>query len=170
MDLRHFDPAKLGSFPREWLSPAKMALLIFFDFFKTLYLHQKHIFCKSGNVKLLGLVCFIILRRKIYYTTICFFKSFVFNFSLNSRISSACSLQTRFQRRQKIFLPFLNFRQISAATKGNELYCSSILIYICGFNPVLSDKVTNLSNRWQVKKHCLAMGQFPVQRRHGSTD
>ena len=133
MDLRHFDPAKLGSVPREWLSPAKMALSIFFDFFKTLYLHQKHIFCKSGNVKLLGLVCFIILRRKIYYTTICFFKSFVFNFSLNSRISSACSLQTRFQRRQKIFLPFLNFRQISAATKGNELYCSSILIYICGY-------------------------------------
>ena len=83
MDLRHFDPAKLGSVPREWLSPAKMALSIFFDFFKTLYLHQKHIFCKSGNVKLLGLVCFMILRRKIYYTTICFFKRFVFNFSLN---------------------------------------------------------------------------------------
>ena len=109
----------------------------FFRFFKTLYLHQKHIFCKSGDDKLLGLVCFIILRRKIYYTTICFFKSFVFNFSLNSRISSACSLQTRFQRRQKIFLPFLNFRQISAATKGNELCCSSILIYICEYPPTV---------------------------------
>ena len=77
MDLRHFDPAKLGSVPREWLSPAKMALSIFFDFFKTLYLHQKHIFCKSGNVKLLGLVCLIIWSRKIFFTTLCFFKSFV---------------------------------------------------------------------------------------------
>ena len=77
MDLRHFDPAKLGSVPREWLSPAKMALSIFFDFFKTLYLHQKHIFCKSGNVKLLGLVCFIILNRKIFITTLCFLQKSV---------------------------------------------------------------------------------------------
>ena len=53
------------------------------DFFKPLYLRQKHIFCKSGDDKLLGLVCFIIWRFKIYFTTLCFFKSCIFNFSLN---------------------------------------------------------------------------------------
>ena len=68
---------------QNWLIPARMAhsrengSFDFFYFLKTLYLHQKHIFCKSGDDKLLGLVCFIIWSHKIFFTTLCFFKSFV---------------------------------------------------------------------------------------------
>ena len=46
------------------------------DFFKPLYLRQKHIFCKPGDDKLLEMGCFIIWRLKTYFTTFCFFKSF----------------------------------------------------------------------------------------------
>ena len=65
-------------FPRNRLIPARMSHSrknSSFDFFKPLNLRQKHIFCKSGDDKLLGLVCFIIWRRKIFFTTFCFIKS-----------------------------------------------------------------------------------------------